>query len=111
MAIARFFALHAKTKKKQKRWFIFLLTLICIKWVPRDPSTIFLANIFTQKKARKLRFYVLLHFNARKYDIIILPEVDQIYKKLWICSNLIRVPGDSQLEQNSQLLVNSVYFR
>ena len=27
-----------------------LLTLICIKWVPGDPSTIFLATIFTQKK-------------------------------------------------------------
>ena len=25
------------------------LTLICIKWVPGDPSTIFLATIFAQK--------------------------------------------------------------
>ena len=27
----------------------FYLTLICIKWVPVDPSTLFLATIFTQK--------------------------------------------------------------
>ena len=45
-------------------------------------------------------FYVFLHVNTRKYDII-LPGVDQIHKKSWICSNLVRVPEDPQLQQNS----------
>ena len=34
-----------------------------------------------------------------------------IHKRLWIFNNLVRVPGDSQLEQNSQHIVNSVHFR
>ena len=35
---------------KQIFFFQFLfLTLICIKWVPGDPSTIFLATSFTHK--------------------------------------------------------------
>ena len=69
-------------------------------------------NHFYSKNARKLRFHGFLHFNDKKtYDIIILPEVDRIHKKLWMCSNLIWVPGDPQLEQNSQFLVNSVHFR
>ena len=29
-----------------------LLTLICMKWVPRDPSTVVLATIFTQKSQK-----------------------------------------------------------
>ena len=36
--------------------------------------------------------------------------MDRIHKKFWIRSNLVRVPGDPQLEQNSQFLVNSVQF-
>ena len=30
-------------------FFMTFLTIICIKWVPVDPRTIFLATIFTQK--------------------------------------------------------------
>ena len=41
----------------------------------------------------------------------ILSEVDRIHKKLWICSHLVWVPGDPQMEQNSQFIVNSVHFR
>ena len=33
-------------------------------------------------------------------------KVDRIHKRLWIVTNLVPVPGDSQLEQNSQYLVN-----
>ena len=37
--------------------------------------------------------------------------MDRIRERLWIFTNLVRVPGDSQLEQNSQHLVNSAHFR
>ena len=47
-----------------------LLNLICIKWLPGDPSTIFLATIFTSKNARKLRFHVFLHFSTRTHMIL-----------------------------------------
>ena len=40
------------------------LTLICIKWAPRDPSTIISVTTLTQKM---LRFHVFLHFNSRKH--------------------------------------------
>ena len=46
------------------------LTFIWIKWYPWDPSTTFLATIFAQKNARKLRFYVFLHFNVRKHMML-----------------------------------------
>ena len=42
------------------------LTIKCIKWVPKDPSTTFLATIF----ARGLRLHVFLHFNARNHMIL-----------------------------------------
>ena len=48
---------------------ISVLTLICLKWVPRDTSTTFLLTTFTQKNARKLKFHVFLHFNVRKHMI------------------------------------------
>ena len=54
------------------------------KMGPRGPKHYIFGNHFCSKDARKLRFYVFLHVNARKHDIIILPEVDQIRKKLWI---------------------------
>ena len=34
--------------------------------------------------------------------------MDRIHKKLWIIYNLVRVPGDPQLEKNSQF---QVHFR
>ena len=66
------------------------LTLIYIKWVPGDPSTIFLATSFTQKMPEgsdsmyssilMLENIYIIYIN--QYDIIILPEVDRIHKKL-----------------------------
>ena len=56
----------------ERSWNIFYnqwLNLLCIKWVPEDPSTIFLGTIFTQKNPRKLKFHVFFHFNARKHMI------------------------------------------
>ena len=39
---------------------LLLLTLLCMNMVLVDPNTIFLAASFTQKNARKLRFYAFL---------------------------------------------------
>ena len=47
-----------------------LLTLICIKWVPADPSTHIFGDQFYSKNARKLKFHVFLHFNAREHMIL-----------------------------------------
>ena len=57
------------------------LTLICIKWVPGHPSTIYIYQLYS-KNVRKLRFHVFLHFLAKIYDIIILPEEFQINRKI-----------------------------
>ena len=74
-----------------------MLTLTCIKGVCGDPSTIFLVTIFTQKMPESSGFMyssILMLENHPHYLILIIfPEVDQIHKKLWIWSNLIRVPG------------------
>ena len=57
------------------------LTLIDDK-SQRGPKHYIFGDQFYVKNARKLRFHVLLHFLARKHDIIILPGVDHIHKKL-----------------------------
>ena len=49
---------------------------------PRGPKHYIFGNHFCSKDARKIRFHVFLHVNARKHDIVILLEVDQIHKKL-----------------------------
>ena len=60
-----------------------LLTLICIKRVTGDPSTIFLAISFTQKKCRNAQIPCVPAFSFQKtYDVIILLEVDGVHKKL-----------------------------
>ena len=69
---------------------------------PWGPKHYIFGDHSFSKNARKLRFYVFLHVHATKHDIIILPEVDQIHKKLWICSSLVRVSGDPQSEQKLQ---------
>ena len=79
------------------------LTLICIKWVTGRPKHYIFGDDFCSKNARRLRFYVFLHFNARKHVMLSLYDV--------ITSNLVWVPGDPQLEQSSQFLVNLVHFR
>ena len=69
-------------------------------------------NQFYSKNSRKLRFYILLHFNARKHII-------SLYYLKWTefirnCKYVpiyLRIPRDPQLEQNSQFLVNSFHFR
>ena len=70
------------------------LTLVCIKWVPRDPSTLFLATSFTQKMPEDSDSMYSSILVLETYGIIILPEVDRIHKKLQIFSELGRVPGD-----------------
>ena len=70
------------------------------------PKHYIFGNQLYSKNARMLRFHVFLHFNARKHDVTILSEVDQIHKELWIYSNLVWVPGEPQFKQNSQYFVN-----
>ena len=55
------------------------------KMGPREPNHYFFGDHLYSKYARKLRFHVFLHFNARKHLISSL--------KLQIFSNLIRDPG------------------
>ena len=45
------------------------------KMGPQGPKHYIFADQFYSKNARKLRFHVFLHFNARKHDITILAEV------------------------------------
>ena len=59
---------------------------------PQGPKHYIFGNQLYSKNSRKLRFLVFLNLSARKH--IILPEVYHIHKKLWICSNLVRVPRD-----------------
>ena len=54
----------ALVKNKTNNYRMNMLTLVCIKWV----RSIFGDYIYL-KKARKRRFHVLLHFNARKHMI------------------------------------------
>ena len=58
-------------------------TFICEKWVPENPSTIFLANSFTWKMPENSDYMYLSIFMLKTYNII-LSEKDQIYKKLWV---------------------------
>ena len=64
------------------------------KMGPWGPKQYIFGDYFCWQNVRKLRFHILLHITARKHDIIILPEAEQIHKKLWICTNLVEVPGD-----------------
>ena len=85
------------------------LTLICIKWVRSNPSTIFLDHFYS-KYARKLRLHVFLHFNTRKHMILSFylgPNSQKIVNLFQFSSG----PRGPQLKQNSQFLVNSVHFR
>ena len=49
---------------------------------------------FYSKNAQELRFLIFLHFYTVKYMIS------------YLCSDLVPAPGDPQLKQNSQFLVN-----
>ena len=60
----------------------------------QDPKQYIFGDQFYSKNARKFRFHVLLHFHARKH-IIILSEVDQFLKKLWISFQLSSEPWGS----------------
>ena len=72
------------------------------KMSPGDPSTIFVAASFTQKMPERLDSIIPPFWCQKAYDNIILAEVVRIHKKLWICSNLVRIPGDPQLEKKAQ---------
>ena len=45
-----------------------MLTLTCMKWIPEDPTTIFLTTRFYLKNSTKIRFYVFLNFHARYFS-------------------------------------------
>ena len=47
---------------------------------------------------------IALFYCYKTYDIIILPELDRI-------DNVVRVPGDPQLKQNLQFLMNLVNIK
>ena len=51
------------------QYILAILTLICLKWIPENPSAIFLAYQCYAKNVRNLRFHVFLHFKARKQVI------------------------------------------
>ena len=53
------------------------------KMGPRGANQYIFGNSLCSENARKLRFHVFLHINAKKHDIIILPEVEQIHKNLF----------------------------
>ena len=44
-----------------------MLTITCMKWIPEDPTTIFLTTRFYLKNSTKIRFYVFLNFHARYF--------------------------------------------
>ena len=88
------------------------LTLICIKWVPEEPSTTFLVTSSTQKIPRMLRFHEFLHFHVRKHMISsFYLKWTEFTRTFELCSNLVWTPEDQQLGQNSQFLGNSVQIR
>ena len=82
------------------------------KMCPREPKHFYIsANHFYSKNSRKLRFHVFLHFIPRKHLISSFYLKQKKFTKiLWICSNLVWIPGDPQLEQNSQSPMNLIYF-
>ena len=75
---------------------------------PQGHKEYVFGDYFYSNNARELRFHVFLLFLVRKHDIIFLPEVDRIHKKLWILFQLW-VPGDPN--SNSKFLANSVHLR
>ena len=87
------------------------LTLICIKSIPGDASTIFLVTIFAQKVPESLGFiysYILLLGNIWYYHFTWSgPNSQEIVNLFQFSSG----PGNPQLEQNSQFLVNLVHLR
>ena len=54
------------------------------KMGPQARKHYIFGNQFYLKNVGKLRFHVILNFHAKKHDIIILPEVDEIHKILLI---------------------------
>lgn len=79
-----------------------------MKWVPGDPTTIFLTTRFYLKKSIKIRFYVFLNFHAR-YFFYFFPEVDQTQKKFWILLQFILgAQGPITGKKISRFLLNSL---
>ena len=70
-----------------------MLTLVCIKWVPRDPSTIFWQPFLLEKGQKPQISFISLVLCWKKYDTIILLDVDRIPEKLW---SLLQFSSGSQ---------------
>ena len=49
---------------------------------PREPKHYTFGDQFYSENTPKLKFHTFLHFYAVKYDMIILPKMDRIHKKL-----------------------------
>ena len=62
-----------------------MLTLTCMKWIPEDPTTIFLTTRFYLKNSTKIRFYVFLNFHARYFSYFFSwsgPNSEEILNKI-----------------------------
>ena len=79
---------------------ISVLTLICLKWVPRDTSTIFVLTAFTQKMLESWNSMyssilmlenIWYHYLSEYHHLI--SSVDGIHKRLRIFTNSFWVPG------------------
>ena len=75
---------------------------------PWGPKQYIFGDHFKSKNARKLRFHELLHFYAGKH-IIVLPEVDQIHKKLWILFQVSSDPFGPVILTNCKFHGNSIH--
>ena len=78
------------------------------KMGPQGPKHYVFGDHFCSKNARKLRFYVYLHFNARKHMIL---SFYLMWTEFTRNCEFAPIQFDQQLEQNSQFLVNSLHFR
>ena len=67
---------------------------------------------FYPKNVRRLRFHEFLHFYVRKHMISSFHlKWTEFTRNFEFCSNLVWVPEDQKLKQNSQFPGNSVQFR
>ena len=72
------------------------------KMGPRGPNNFIFGDYVYSKNARKLRFHVFLHFNARKHTISsFYLKWTKFKRNCDFSSSLVWVPGDPQLQQNS----------
>ena len=65
---------------------------------PREPKHYTFGDQFYSENTPKLKFHTFLHFYAVKYDMIILPEMDRIHKKLWTLFQFSTCPRGPTIE-------------